>query len=172
MSEQHLFQDSPLIPERKKGDAPKGTVWREVKNFNADGEILSEYRGKFTRKNGSGFVISYTAKIVELNIKCTSPSVLRIFALIAHKQTYAGGFRTNRQYFADVLNLDRKTVYRAIEWLKDNFIVNEMRIDGSLEFMVNPEYVTVGTDREARCKLWNSRWIELNKRKHANLIIH
>ena len=143
----------------------------KIQTLSENGEVITEHTQRIKRKNGGGFVLSYTSKVSELVIRCTMPSALRIFMLIAHKQTYEGGFRTNRKYFSEVLRIDRKTVYNALEWLKDNFIINESRIDGSLEFMVNPEYVTVGTNKEARIKIWNNRWVKLNREKHADLIV-
>ena len=154
-----------VVPE----ETPKKEYLR-TQTLSEDGEILCEHTQLIRKKNGSGFVISYTEKIIDLILNCSSSSTLRIFTLIAHKQTYTGGFRTSRQYFAEIFKIDRRTVYRALEWLKKNFIINEMRIDGSLEFMVNPEYVTVGSDRDARFKIWNSRWVKQNREKHPDLI--
>ena len=66
-------------------------------------------------------------------------------------------------YLRKVLNLDAKTVYSALEYLIEKFLVVENRIDGSLEFMVNPAYVTIGGDKKAREREWNNRWQMYNK---------
>lgn len=147
-------------------------VRQEIRLIDQNGEIIVEHSSKVRNKNGGGFVLSYMSKATDLMIKCTSPSALRIFGIIAHKQTYTGGFRTNKKYFQDVLHIDRKSVYSGLKWLEENNIINVLRIDGSLEFMVNPEYVTIGTDKTARTRIWYERCREANRRKHPELIVH
>ena len=58
----------------------------------------------------------------------------------------------------EVLRVNRKTIYEALKWLEDNFLVVENRFDGQTEFMVNPEYITIGSDKSARMREWSLRW--------------
>ena len=46
----------------------------------------------------------------------------------------------------------------TLKYLLDNYLIVENRFDGSLEFMVNPDYVTIGTDKKARQREWSERW--------------
>ena len=66
-----------------------------------------------------------------------------------------------------MLNIDRKTLYTALKYLEENVLVLETRIDGQSEFMVNPNYVTVGRDKKARMTEWNNRWIQHWKEVHS-----
>ena len=74
--------------------------------------------------------------------KCTKlltdslpPTTLRVFfwlALNIHEQT--GFVRTTKKYLAQMLNLDEKSLYRALKWLQDNytsFIANAVRVISS-----------------------------------------
>lgn len=104
----------------------------------------------------------YTEKMVDFLSKTTQGSYVRVFLYLAQKQGYGldgvFGFRTTRKHIAQFLHLTPRGVFKALEWLKENFLVNELRIDGSLEFMVNPDYVSIGGDRKARDREWSSRW--------------
>ena len=94
--------------------------------------------------------------------KVPTASVLRVFLYLAHHQAYGNdgifGFRCSRQHLSDALGITRRSVYGALDYLIHEFLVNEIRVAGTLEFMVNPAYVTVGSDRKARDKEWSQRW--------------
>ena len=85
------------------------------------------------------------------------------FALNTHEQT--GFVRTTKKYLAETLNLDAKSLYRALKWLKENYIVHQRRCHGFFEFMVSPYYVEWGNDRQARLSEWNLRWRLSNQHK-------
>lgn len=135
------------------------------------GEILKESVGYVPLKNGSGFVISYTEKMCEFISKVESPTVIRLFMLLAHRQGYGVdglyGYRCSKKYLREFLHVNRKTVYDALEYLKSNFLVVENRFDGQLEFMVNPDYITVGRDKAARMREWSRRWDWYFKKKDS-----
>lgn len=129
--------------------------------YDKTGDIIVDRTCASRTRNGSGFVISYSVKACDFLEKVSSGSVVRVFYYIAHHQNYGNddvfGFRCSRSYFAKILGLSRKTVYSALEFLKKNRYIVENRINGSLEFMVNPEYVTVGSDKKARVREWIRR---------------
>lgn len=136
---------------------------KQVLEFNKAGEVVREsivpvYRSS----NGGGFVLSYSDKLCELAIKVPVASILRVFVYIAHHQQFGTdgvyGLRCSRKHLQEALNIDRKSVYTALKWLSENFIVNELKVGGVREFMVNPNYVTVGTDRKSRLREWSRRW--------------
>ena len=99
---------------------------------------------------------------------------MRVFVYIAHHQQYGNdgvwGYRCSHKYLKQVLSLDRKTIYNALSALKEQYLVHELIADGVSEFMVNPQYVTVGTDKKARVREWNMRWEEENRRRNASLV--
>ena len=126
------------------------------------GEIIKESVSRQVCQNGSGFVISYTEKMCEFLEKVACGSVVRIFLYIAHHQNYGNdgvfGFRCTRKHLQESLNLNRKTVYDGLTYLLDNYLIVENRFCGSLEFMANPDYVTVGSDKKVRQREWSERW--------------
>lgn len=145
---------------------------REYVEYDRDGEVISRYSSRIRSQNGSGFVLSYTEKISDFILKVEQASVLRVFFYIAHHQHHElGGYKCSRKHLAEVLNMNPKTVYDALKWLQDNYLVNESRVDGQLEFMVNPQYVTVGADKKKRLALWNSRWESYWKKKYASQVV-
>lgn len=144
-----------------------------IAGVNSEGEIVNEALVR-KRKNGGGFVLSYTDKLCDLAVKVPQASILRVFIYIAHHQQFGNngvfGLRSSRKHLEEALNLNRKTVYDALKWLIDNFVVNELHLDGSREFMVNPSYVTVGTDKKARMREWNRRWQIYNIQKNQSAV--
>ena len=155
------FMSKDLVENKLKAEArilsfsraaPKRRLVKSVSITDADtGEILKESSSAQVHQNGSGFVISYTEKMCEFLQKVAQGSVVRIFLYIAHHQNYGNdgiyGFRCTHRHLREALNLNRKTVYEALQYLFDNYLIVENRFCGSPEFMVNPDYVTIGTDK-------------------------
>ena len=138
------------------------TAYVEVARYDSNGELISSNTFTAKKQNGSGFVISYTEKMSEFIEKNDVPSVVRIFLYLAHNQQYGVngvyGYRCTRKHLEQALNITRKSVYSALQKLKTDFLVQETKIDGLSEFMVNPNYVTMGRDKQARVREWNARW--------------
>lgn len=133
-----------------------------------NGEVVYDnFRKKSVSENGVGFVLSYTEKMTDFIVKTRVSSVVRVFVYLAHNQQYANsgqfGYRCTRRHLEDVLQLDRKSVYTALKYLQDNFLVLESRVNGQSEFMVNPKYVTIGKSRKERDVEWSRRWAEHNR---------
>ena len=110
-------------------------------------------------------MISYADKLCNLAIEAPHGSILRVFLYIAHNQQYGNdnkhfGYSCSKTYLQEKLGISRKSVYNALKWLKEKFIIHEGRVDGQLEFMVNPEYVTIGINKKKRQKEWKRRWEE------------
>lgn len=122
------------------------------------GEVVSDVVTKGST-NGNGWVIMYTDKIEKLVMSCTSAATLRVFMLLAAGQQYEErGMVTTKKAVQEKLGITKPTCIEAFNWLKENFIINEYRINGVTEFMVNPELVTVGRDKKKRQKEWLRRW--------------
>ena len=136
--------------------------YKKVIVLDVNGEVLSESMTSASPKNGGGFVLSYTAKMCEFLEKNSAGAVVRVFLYIAHHQNYGNdgvyGYRCSKTYLSKVLRLSRVSIHDAIDYLKDKFLVVENRFDGQTEYMVNPAYITIGTNKAARVREWNSRW--------------
>lgn len=135
-----------------------------------DGEIIYSTTRAKKYLNGSGFVISYTERMSEFLTKVTTGSVVRVFLYIAHHQNYGTdgktfGYRCSHKYLWQVLRMNRATLWDALKYLRDNYLVHVGKVEGYTEFMVNPDYVTIGQDKKARRAEWNRRWAETFKRQ-------
>ena len=142
--------------------------------YDEDGEVIYDVKRKPAWQNGGGFVISYTEKMCDFIAETGVGSIVRVFLFIAHHQNYGVdgvyGYRCTHKYLQQVLRLDRKSVYNALKYLKDKFLIHEGRFAGSTEFMVNPAYVTIGTEKKKRVAEWNKRWADQWKKKHKAII--
>ena len=45
----------------------------------------------------------------------------------------------------------------SLKWLEENFLVKEAIINGQSDFMVNPDYATIGKNKKIRVAEWNRR---------------
>lgn len=153
-----------LFPDEQQ-EAEKDTrrAFVTVDYIDENGEVVDSVTRKIRQKNGSGFVISYTARMCEFLEKVNVSSIVRVFVYIAHHQNYGTdgktfGYRCSHHHLEKMLSLDRMTLWRALKYLKENYLVHVGKIEGYTEFMVNPNYVTIGTDRKSREFEWNRRW--------------
>lgn len=122
------------------------------------GELIREVTSKGS-PNGRGWVMMYTDNVQELLLKCNSAATLKVFMLLAVNQKFEErGYITTKQAVQEKLGITKKTCIEAFNWLKENMVINEIRVNGCTEFMVNPRYVTVGRDKKAREKEWVKRW--------------
>lgn len=159
----------PDIEEELFDDRPK---YKRTITANRDGEIIDDVTKHVKSSNGSGFVISYTEKMCEFISKTSTGSIVRVFVYIAHHQAYGTngqfGYRCSHKYLREVLHLDKSTLWDALKYLKESFLVNEIRVNGQSEFMVNPLYVTIGTDKKTRMREWSKRWEQHWKKVHQS----
>lgn len=122
------------------------------------GELIRETTSKGS-PNGRGWVMMYTDNVQELLLKCNSAATLKVFMLLAVNQKFEErGYITTKAAVQEKLGITKKTCIEAFNWLKENMVINEIRVNGCTEFMVNPRYVTVGRDKKAREKEWVKRW--------------
>lgn len=166
-SERDLEKSSPVL-DGSENVSKAGCV--ETTTYDENGEVVRSVIRKKKYQNGSGFVISYTAKMLDFIANTRQGAVVRVFLYIAHNQNYGTddktfGYRCTHGFLQQVLKLDRKSVYNAITYLKENFLIVETREDGQSEFMVNPNYVTIGQDKKRRMGIWNARWAVVMKEK-------
>ena len=161
----------PLERDKNAVSATKkvGVAYKETIGYDVNGEVVYDNVKRSVRQNGGGFVISYTEKMCDFLARVSTGSVVRVFLYIAHHQNYGNdgifGFRCTHKFLEQALRLDRKSVYSALATLKDKYLLVETREGGCTEFMVNPQYVTIGQDKKARVREWNLRWERVNKEK-------
>ena len=137
--------------------------YKQTITYDSDGNILKRSAPHKISQNGSGFVISYTDKMLELLTDLKMPSALNIFLYIAHKQGYGNpifGYRCTKKHLQETLSLSRTQVWESLKLLREKFLVLETVIDGQSEFMVNPSYITIGSDKKSRLREWSRRWEE------------
>lgn len=146
-------------------------AYKQVVTYDGDGEIVSDVLTRAKSQNGGGFVISYTEKMSDFLLKVKTGSIVRVFLYIAHHQNYGAngvfGYRCSHKYLQQIFGMDKSTLWEALKYLKENFLINESKIEGATEFMVNPQYVTMGSDKKARVNEWNRRWAEHWKQVNA-----
>ena len=152
-----VSSDKPLVASNRH------RAQINVQVLDDNGDVITDVRKKYRSQNGSGFVISYTAKMSEFLEKTTAGSVVRVFVYLAHHQDYGTdgkpfGYRCTHKYLQSVLQLNKATLWRALEYLKDNYLVHVGKVGCMSEFMVNPQYVTIGTDKKTRMAEWSRRW--------------
>ena len=152
----------------------KRVEFRRQIAYDENGEVIYDVTKKPAWQNGGGFVISYTEKMCDFIASTGVGSTVRVFLYIAHHQNYGNdgifGYRCSHKYLQQVLKLDRKSVYNALRYLKDKFLIHEGKFDGVTEFMVNPAYITIGTEKKKRVAEWNKRWADFWKKRHKGIV--
>ena len=86
-------------------------------------------------------------------------SELKIFLYIALNQPPDGirGFRTTKIQLSFDLKLKLPTIFKALKWLEDNLLVQELKLAEDFDFMVNPRFVMNNSDYQERFAEWNRR---------------
>ena len=95
-----------------------------------------------------------------------NPNILKIFFYLAFHQPQDGitGYRIEKSQLQDDLKLGRATFFNSLHWLKENLVVNELKLVLESDFMVNPYIVMNNCDRKARIAEW-SRRVKLDDQK-------
>ena len=66
--------------------------------------------------------------------------------------------------------MDKSTLWDALKYLKENYLVHVGKVEGYVEFMVNPNYVTIGQDKKGRQAEWNRRWAKTLKEQSDKVL--
>ena len=87
------------------------------------------------------------------------PEILKIFFYLAFHQPNEGihGYVIDKTQLNYDLNLSRTKFFNALRWLKENLVVNELKLAFDSDFMVNPYIVMNNGDRDARIAEWSRR---------------
>lgn len=117
------------------------------------GEVVNEMTTRGS-PNGRGWVIMYTARTMELMKQCTG-STFKVFGYLACGQQFEErGVITTKKAVADYLGMTKSTCLDAFKWLKEHHVISEVSHNGVSEFLVNPDYITIGRDKKKRQKTW------------------
>ena len=84
---------------------------------------------------------------------------IKIFLYLAIKQPNDGirGYQIDKKQLQYDLKLTRTVFFNSLRWLKENLVVNELKLVGYSDFMVNPYIVMNNGDKDARIAEWNRR---------------
>ena len=87
------------------------------------------------------------------------PEILKIFLYLAFHQPDDGirGYQIEKSQLQFDLKLSRTKFFNALKWLKENLVVNELKLVFESDFMVNPYIVMNNGDFDARTKEWSRR---------------
>ena len=88
-----------------------------------------------------------------------NPNILKIFFYLAFNQPQDGirGFQIDKTQLQFDLKLGRTNFLVALRWLKENLVVNELKLAETSDFMVNPCIVMNNCDQKERFAEWNRR---------------
>ena len=84
---------------------------------------------------------------------------IKIFLYLAMKQPQDGicGYKIEKSQLQYDLKLGKSTFFNSLRWLKENLVVNELKLVLESDFMVNPYIVMNNCDRKARIDEWSRR---------------
>ena len=85
--------------------------------------------------------------------------IIKIFFYLAFHQPEDGirGYKIDKKQLQFDLKLGRTNFLVALRWLKENTVVNELKLVGYSDFMVNPYIVMNNGDRDERIAEWSRR---------------
>ena len=84
---------------------------------------------------------------------------IKIFLYLAIKQPNDGirGYVIDKKQLQFDLKLTRTVFFDSLRWLKENLVINELKLVETSDFMVNPYIVMNNGDRDVRIAEWSRR---------------
>ena len=104
-------------------------------------------------------MISIDKSVLKLLNDAPSNSICKIFLFIALNQPDDGirGFRYTKDDLISDLHSSKTSVFRDLKWLKDNLLIQELKMAEDFDFMANPRFVMNNSDYQERFAEWNRR---------------
>ncbi len=104
-------------------------------------------------------MISIDKNIWKLLLDAPNAYTIKIFLWIATHQPDEGthGYISNKLQLQINLQENRTNIFRALKWLEDNLLVQELKLAEDFDFMVNPRFVMNNSDYQERFAEWNRR---------------
>lgn len=119
---------------------------------------IASQPAKISSKGGLN-LFSIEKRLWKLLNDAPNSSVFKIFLYIALNQPDEGirGYRTTKIQLGYDLNLKKSVVFRDLKWLKDNLLIQELKLVEDFDFMVNPYLVMNNSNRDERIAEWARR---------------
>lgn len=104
---------------------------------------------------GGGWVAFYKKALKKLVNDVPNLSTLRVYLLLATKQTYQKFVMTTQVQVQKELNMSNSTVYEALKWLKDNKYIQQHNVEGNIGYLLNADVTNCGGANKTKKKeLW------------------
>ena len=96
---------------------------------------------------------------METTLRRSKASIFKTFLYIALNQPDDGirGFEIEKPTLAFNLGISQPTISRDLKWLKDNLLIQELKLDEVSDFMANPYHVMNNCERNDRIAEWRRR---------------
>ena len=104
-------------------------------------------------------MISLDKNVFNLLNDAPTASAVKVFLFIALNQPPEGlrGLKITKEQLAGTLNLKRSAIFRDLKWLKDNSLIQEIKLVEDFDYMANPRFVMNNSDFQERMNEWNRR---------------
>ena len=104
-------------------------------------------------------MISLDKNVFNLLNDAPTASAVKVFFFIALNQPPEGlrGLKITKEQLAGTLNLKRSAIFRDLKWLKDNSLIQEIKLVEDFDYMANPRFVMNNSDFQERMNEWNRR---------------
>ena len=104
-------------------------------------------------------MISLDKSVWNLLRDAPNPNIVRIFLYIALNQPDEGirGYQTTKIQLAIDLDLKQTKIFTSLKWLKENLLIQELKLSEDCDFMANPRFVMNNCDQKERFEEWNRR---------------
>lgn len=109
----------------------------------------------FSTQTEDRWIIMHRKALADL-VKNASPTALRVFLYLSDRQSFDDGLKVSKKYVAEELGLSRTVVWQGFNWLKENNYIKERKVDGLIEFLLNPDVTSCNNNRKRneKIKLW------------------
>ena len=104
-------------------------------------------------------MISVDKSVFNILNDAVNLSAVKVFFFIALNQPSEGihGLRITKEQLAGNLNSSRTAIFRDLKWLKDNLLIQELKLADDSDYMANPRFVMNNSDYQERMNEWNRR---------------
>ena len=104
-------------------------------------------------------MISIDKNVWKILSDAPTSNIIKIFLYISLNQPDEGifGYRTTKIQLEIDLNSSNTSIFRNLKWLKDNLLIQELKMAEDFDFMANPRFVMNNSDFQERFAEWNRR---------------
>ena len=102
------------------------------------------------------FIDKEVWKLLE-DVPNASAAKLFLYIVINQPEDGIRGYKTSKIQLIVDMHSNRTSIFRDLKWLKDNMLIQELKLDDEFDFMATPYYVMNNTDRQIRIEEWRRR---------------